>query len=98
MAHHVSNINLRGRLTQIIVLVILILSGVLLSQFANAQVFGKKSRFDKPKYRITVHNNSSKVCSILNKKRLSKPKTAMFASNKTYSSKRNRKALAETEN
>ncbi len=101
MAHHVTNINLRGRLTQIIILVIMILCGVLFSLFAEARHkprFEKsKYRIDRPKYRITVHNHAGKVCSILNKKRHSKQKSSFFsASNK--SGKNNRtKAVAETD-
>jgi hypothetical protein len=96
MAHSVTNINLRGRLTQIIVLIALILAGVLLSQFANAQIFGNKSKIDKPKYRISVHKNGSKACSILHKKRNSQP--TVVASNRSATKRNSRKPMAETEN
>ena len=99
MANHISNINFRGRLTQLIVLLVLILCGVLWSQFAEARHkprFEKaKYKIDKPKYRISVHNNAHKVCNILNKKRHSRQQSSFFASNR---GKRSRtKALAETD-
>jgi len=100
MANNISNINFRGRLTQLIVLLVMILAGVLWSEFAEARHkprFEKsKYKIDKPKYRISVHNNAHKVCNILNKKRHARLQSSFFASNK--GSKRSRtKAMAETD-
>ena len=99
MARHVANINYRGRLTQIIVLLTMILGGILFSQFAEARHkprFEKsKYKIDKPKYRISVHNNAKKVCSILNKKRHAK-QNSFFASNKS-NKRKSSKAMAETD-
>lgn len=93
MAHHASNINVRGRLTQIIILLVMILACMLFSILTHAQRSAKKIRFDSPKYRITVHNSSGKACHILNKKRTSIPKHPLIAT-----SRRTKKALAETSN
>jgi hypothetical protein len=94
MSHHVSNVNIRHRLTQIIVLIIVILACMLFAQFAHAQRSIHKARFDKPKYRATVYKDSDKACYILHKKRTSVPKHPLFAFAKR--SKTN-KPMAETE-
>jgi|GEM_PF-1264126 len=91
MAHNVSNINVRGRLTQIIVLLVVIVITLLFSQVAKAQ---GTVRYDKAKYRIAVHKNSSKSCHILYKKRMSRAKHDMIASSKRSTRS---KAMAETE-
>ena len=100
MANHIANINYRGRLTQIIVLLVMILCGILFSQIAEARHkprFEKsKYKIDRPKYRISVHNNARKVCSILNKKRHSKQSSSFFASNKS-NRRKSSKAMAETD-
>lgn len=93
MSHHVSNINVRGRLTQIIILIVIILACMLFSRLAHAQHLAKKIRFDSPKYRITVHNSSGKACHILKKKRMSIHKHPLIAANR-----RTRKPQAETSN
>ncbi len=90
---HISNINIRHRLTQVIVLIILILITMLFSQVARAQWPKHKARFDKPKYRIAVHSNSAKACYILHKKRISMPKHPLFAVSKRSKSK----PMAETD-
>ena len=90
---HLSNINVRHRLTQVIVLIILILITMLFSQVAHAQWPKKMARFDKPKHRIAIHSNSGKACYILHKKRTSMPKHPLFAS-----SRRSKiKPMAETD-
>jgi len=70
MATNISNINVRHRLTQVVVLILLILAGMLFSQVADAR---PKPKFDKHKYRIQVHKNSDRSCYILHKKRTSGP-------------------------
>ena len=89
---HISNINVRHRLTQVIVLVVLILVTMLYSQIARAEWPGRKPHFDKPKYRIAVHKNSGKVCSILHKKRMAGPRHTLFASSRRAKTK----GMAET--
>ena len=100
MAHQVTNINYRGRLTQIIVLLIMILCGVLFSQIVEARnrpPFEKpKYKIDRPKYRISVHKNGGRTCHILNKKRHAKQNNGLFASNKSKRNNRS-KAMAETD-
>ncbi|NOT76714.1 MAG: hypothetical protein HOP08_17440 [Cyclobacteriaceae bacterium] len=88
-----SHINVRHRLTQIIVLVVVILATMLFSQVAKAQ---GSMRYDKAKYRIQVHKDSNKTCSILKKKRNSQAKHPMMASARRSS--KSRAVLAETEN
>lgn len=87
----VSNINVRGRLTQVIVLVAVIVITLLISQVAKAQ---GSVRYDHKKYRIAVHKNSHKACFILNKKRMSRAKHDMIASSRRSSKN---KAMAETD-
>lgn len=100
MANRIANINYRGRLTQLIILIVMILAGVLFSQIAEARYkprFEKsKYKIDKPKYRISVHNNAKKVCSILNKKRNAKLSSTLFASGKS-NKHRSSRAMAETD-
>ncbi len=92
MAQQLFNFNVRQRLTQIIILVVLILATTLFSQVAKAQ---GSVRYDNPKYRIAVHKDSKKTCHILNKKRRSQSKHTMVAS--ARHSSRSKYALAETE-
>ncbi len=95
MAHHVANINVRHRLTQIIILVVMILAGMLFSLFAQAHRGPRAPRFDKPKYRVSVHSNSLRVVKILYKKRMSGPKSSLMASNRRNRSKQ--QSQAETD-
>jgi hypothetical protein len=92
MAHNSTNINIRYRLTQVIILVLLVLAAILFSQVANA---GPKPKFDKHKYRTEVHKNSHRSCYVLYKKRTSGGKQSLFAFLKH--SKGNNRNLAETD-
>ena len=94
MSHNVSNINVRGRLTQVIILVALIAGCVLISQFTQAQDHPKKLRFNSPKYRIAVHANADKAVKIMQKKRTSENKETIVAS---AGRKEKYKGLAETD-
>ena len=95
MENIASRINIRQRLTQIIVLVAFILAGLLFSQVAQAQSnHGHKIRLFKGKYNIAIHKNSDRSCYILHKKRTSMPKHPLIASSKRPKSN---KALAETD-
>lgn len=76
------NINVRHRLTQIIVFVACILGCILISQFAEAGRSPKPPRFDKPKYRVSVHSNSNRVVKVLYKKRMGAIKSSAVASNR----------------
>jgi hypothetical protein len=91
---HVSNINVRHRLTQIMVLLAVILACMLLSQVTQARP--KPSHFDRSKYRVCVHSNSFKVVKVLYWKRKFGPKSSgtMMASSGRRTKKQ---ALAETE-
>ncbi len=93
MAQHLSNVNVRNRLTQVIVLVVVILITMLFSQVAKAQ---GSIRYGKAKYRIAVHKDANKTCYILHKKRTSRAKQNMFASASRRPS-RSKTPLAETE-
>lgn len=94
MTQFVSNINVRHRLTQIIVLVLLILTTMLFSEVASARSIHKK-KFDRPKYRIAVHKNSHRTCYILFKKRTSVQKHSMLTARRSKNS--SNKAMAETD-
>ncbi len=91
----VVNMNVRGRLAQVVIFVTSVLVCVLFSQVAEAQKRpGYNARFDKPKYTANVHKNSGKTCYALHKKRNAKPKNSMFAG---LSRKSKSKAMAETD-
>jgi hypothetical protein len=92
---HVSNINTRHRLTQIIVLFVTILACMLFSEFADARP--KPPRFDRHKYRVSVHSNSFRTVKVLYWKRKMGPKVntnTMMASGRRSGKKQ---AQAETE-
>jgi hypothetical protein len=81
----ISNINLRSRLKQILLLVLAIFIGVLISQAVQAQhQWPGKSRYHR-------QIKSNRVCSILSTKRNKMPKAPLFASNR----KPRQKAMAE---
>ncbi len=83
----IAYMNVRHRLTQIIVFVTCILLCMAIAQFAEAGR-PKPPRFDKPKYRVSVHSNSNRVVKILEKKRKDYPKSSsLFASNRKGRSK-----------
>ncbi|CAN5383362.1 hypothetical protein BH10BAC4_BH10BAC4_02840 [soil metagenome] len=88
---YVSNINVRHRLTQIVVFIVLVLASMLYAEVTNAQ---GASTIDKPKYRIQVHKDSNRTCYILHKKRTARPKQPLFASSRRSSKS---KAMAETD-
>ncbi len=88
-----SNINVRHRFTQVVVLVLLILAAVLFSQVANA---GPKPKFDKPKYRTQVHRAAGRSCVVLTKKRKEGPGRPLLSSHRRMK-KANSMALAETD-
>lgn len=89
------NMNVRGRLTQVVLFITSVLACVLFSQVTEAQNRpGYNTRFDKPKYTANVHKNSGKACYALHKKRTAKPRQSMFAG---LSRKPKSKAMAETD-
>ena len=74
-----SNINIKGRLRQAIILITIILVGMAISNSIQAQDFHKaKSKHFKSKYRTQIRTNS-KACAILARKRTHEPKKPMFA-------------------
>lgn len=91
---HAPYFNTRHRLTQIIVLVLLILAGLLFSQVAKGQSISHKIRFFKSNYHVAVHKNSDMTCYILHKKRTSPPKHQLIATSRRSKSS---KPLAETD-
>ncbi len=89
-----SYINIRHRLTQIVILVVLILAGLLFSQVAKGQSVSHKIRLFKSNNHVAVHKNSDMTCYILHKKRTSPPKHQLIATSKRSKSS---KPLAETD-
>ena len=89
------NFNIRHRLTQIIVFVTCVLICMLASQVAEARG-PKPPRFDKPKYRVFVCGNSSRVVKILHKKRAESPKASFLAFGRKNRTKQST-AQAETD-
>lgn len=79
----ISNVSMKNRTKQVLLLVIAIVIGVLIAQAASAQRNFHKSRIVHHKivYKVQVHK-SSKVCDILNKKRNYVAKTSFFATNR----------------
>ena len=84
MTRYLANINTRNRLTQIVILIIMILAGVLFSEVSHAQVSRQShKKFDLRKYRTVVHSNAQRAVMVLHKKRNSTSKNpTFFASNK----------------
>jgi len=93
MAHSISNITVRQRLTQILIVIILIIAGIIFfSQPAEAQTSKrKKSNVTK---QISSKHNSNKACYLLYKKRTSSRNRTVLAS---ASRKPKYKAMAETD-
>lgn len=74
----ISNVGIRSRLKQLIVLIIAIVVGVLLSQTVNAQ--NGPPRYRHAKHYFKVHKSGEKTCQILSKKRTQQPKAHSVAS------------------
>ncbi|NOT76715.1 MAG: hypothetical protein HOP08_17445 [Cyclobacteriaceae bacterium] len=78
MAHQLSTVNFRQRVTQLLVLVILIIACILFSLPADAQRANRKA---KSKNHVSLFKSKSdKACYLLYKKRTSNPKRSLFAS------------------
>ena len=84
--------NIRHRLTQVIVFIACVAICMLLAEVAEA-ARPKPPRFDKPKYRVSVHSNSSRVVKVLHWKRKDGPRTNTLAA----SSRKARKPKAQAE-
>ena len=65
--------NIRHRLTQLVVFVACVTFCLLFAQVVEAA--GPKPRFDKPKYRVSVHKHSNRVVKVLTWKRKDAPRT-----------------------
>jgi hypothetical protein len=80
----ISNVGMKNRTKQFLLLVIAIVIGVLITQAASAQQNFHKSRIVHHKivYKVQVHKSTGKVCSILNKKRNYVEKASFFATNR----------------
>lgn len=76
----ISNGDLKTRLTQIVVLLIAILIGILISSSVGAQdqFHRAKEKHFKARYKIQIRQ-ADNVCTILTKKRMQKPKVQHFA-------------------
>ncbi len=78
-AKGLSNINLRSRLIQILVMLAVILAGIVISHATQAQSYHRSNaKHFKSKYKIQIKNND-KVCTILAKKRTQEPKKPLFS-------------------
>lgn len=95
MSPYLQTINIRHRLTQVIVFIVVTLACFFFSQVTQAKNSTKPPRFDKPKYRICVHKDSNKVVKILQWKRKNPYQSPLLASNKR--SKAKAKPQAETD-
>jgi hypothetical protein len=76
----ISNGDLKTRLTQIVVLLIAILIGILISSSVGAQdqFHRAKEKHFKTRYKTQIRQ-ADNVCTILTKKRMQKPKAQYFA-------------------
>jgi hypothetical protein len=79
----ISNVSMKNRTKQVLLLVIAIVIGVLISQAASAQRHFHKSKIvhNKIVYKVQVHR-SNKVCDILSKRRNYVAKPSFLASNR----------------
>lgn len=87
--------NIRQRLTQVVVFIACVVACMLFAQVAEAGngPKPKTKRFDKPKYRVSVHSNSNRVVKVLYWKRRDAPKSSFVASSR----KGRKQAQAETD-
>ncbi len=76
----ISNGDLKTRLTQIVVLLMAILIGILISSAVGAQdqFHRAKTKHFKARYKTQIRQ-ADNVCTILNKKRMQKPRAQHFA-------------------
>lgn len=84
--------NIRHRLTQVIVFAACVTICLLFAQLAEAGR-PKPPRFDKPKYRVSVHSNSGRVVKVLYWKRKDGPRTNTLVA----SSRKSRKQQPQAE-
>lgn len=84
--------NVRHRLTQVIVFITCVVFCMLIAEVSEAGR-PKPPRFDKHKYRVSVHSNSTRVVKVLQWKR----KNPYKADNLAASSRKNRKNQAQAE-
>lgn len=89
-----ANLNVRQRLTQVVIFVVCVLLSMMIAHVAEASK-PKPPRFDKPKYRVVVHISSQRVVKILAQKRKDSNRGSFFASRKGR--KQKQAAQAETD-
>ncbi len=78
-AKGLSNVNIKGRVKQILVLLAVILAGIAISHSTHAQSYHRSNaKHFRNKYKIQIKNND-KVCTILAKKRTQEPKKPLFS-------------------
>ncbi len=87
------NLNVRQRLTQVVIFVVCVLISMMIAQVAEASK-PKPPRFDKPKYRVVVHTSSHRVVKILAQKRKDGNRSSLFASRK---GRKHKQVQAETD-
>jgi hypothetical protein len=75
----ISNVGIRARIKQILMLAIAILLGVIISSAVGAQDFKRANKHHfKVKYRAQI-KRERRECALLSKKRYARPKTPLFA-------------------
>lgn len=85
--------NIRHRLTQVVVFVACVMICMLFAQVAEAGR-PKPPRYDKPKYRVSVHSNANRVVKVLYWKRKDAGRNPTLSASK---SKKRHQPLAETD-
>jgi hypothetical protein len=89
-----ANVGIKGRIRQLLILLIAIILGVIISSALNAQDFHKaKKHYFKIKYKTQIRQ-AHRECDILNKKRNARTKAPLFA---TQSRKPKYKPQAEVD-
>ncbi len=95
MAQQLSNINIRQRMTQVLVLIILIIAGMLFARPADAQSVNRKLKNITTK-QFSSKRTSNKACYLLYKKRTASHNRSVLVSAKT-SRRTKYKPMAETD-
>lgn len=88
-----ANLNVRHRLTQVVIFVVCVLLSMMIAQVAEGSK-PKPPRYDKPKYRVVVHTSSERVVKILAQKRKDGNRGSLFASRK---GRKHKQAQAEAD-
>ncbi len=95
MAQNISSINIRQRMTQAMVLIIVIIAGILFSLPAEAQRGNRKMKSSITR-QVSSKSKTNKACYVLYKKRTSSKNRPVLASSRS-SRKSKYKPMAETD-